>query len=122
MLPLAYIRNGEIYSARRIIQGDNMSNRQMRPIPKNSVDRHAFREMCRVFAEREIGPRWKQADDAKTFPRDFYVAAARAGLIGITAPEEVGGSGLGVYEEAIAMEEMAKVNPNLAVSVLVQNV
>src|SRR5690606_10441400 len=38
------------------------------------------------------------------------------------APEEIGGAALGAYEEAIAMEEMAKVNPNLAVSVLVQNV
>ena len=78
--------------------------------------------MCRAFAEREIGPRWKKADDDKTFPRDFYVAAARAGLIGITASEDVGGAALGAYEEAIAMEEMAKVNPNLAVAVLVQNV
>lgn len=99
-----------------------MSKRDQRPRPVNSIDREAFRDMCRVFAEREIGPRWKQADDDKTFPRDFYVAAARAGLIGITASEDVGGAGLGAYEEAIAMEEMAKVNPNLAVSVLVQNV
>jgi alkylation response protein AidB-like acyl-CoA dehydrogenase len=86
------------------------------------VDREAFRDMCRAFAQREIGPRWQKADADKQFPRDFYVAAARAGLIGITAPEEVGGAALGVYEEAIAMEEMAKVNPNLAVSVLIQNV
>lgn len=43
-------------------------------------------------------------------------------MIGITATEDVGGADLGAYEEAIAMEELAKVNPNLAVSVLVQNV
>jgi alkylation response protein AidB-like acyl-CoA dehydrogenase len=78
--------------------------------------------MCRRFSEREIGPRWKAADRDKRFPREFYVAAARAGLIGITAGEALGGSGLGCYEEAIAMEEMSKVNPNLAVAVLVQNV
>lgn len=50
------------------------------------------------------------------------MAAASAGLIGITASEDIGGAGLGSYEEAIAMEEMSRVNPNLAVSVLVQNV
>lgn len=99
-----------------------MSNRNQRERPVNSIDREVFRDMCRTFSEREIGPRWKQADDDKTFPRDFYVAAARAGLIGITASEDIGGAGLGAYEEAIAMEEMAKVNPNLAVAVLVQNV
>jgi alkylation response protein AidB-like acyl-CoA dehydrogenase len=99
-----------------------MSKREPRARPVNCVDRAAFREMCRVFAQREIGPRWQQADEHKRFPREFYVAAARAGLIGITAPESIGGAGLGAYEEAIAMEEMAKVNPNLAVAVLVQNV
>lgn len=99
-----------------------MNSNAPRPRPRNTVDREAFRDMCRAFAQREIGPRWKQADADKRFPRDFYVAAARAGLIGITAPEEIGGAALGAYEEAIAMEEMAKVNPNLAVSVLVQNV
>jgi alkylation response protein AidB-like acyl-CoA dehydrogenase len=78
--------------------------------------------MCRRFAEREIGPRWQEADRDKRFPRDFYVAAAKAGLIGITADEALGGGDLGCYEEAIAMEEMSKVNPNLAVAVLVQNV
>jgi alkylation response protein AidB-like acyl-CoA dehydrogenase len=93
-----------------------------RPRPANGVDREAFRDMCRRFAAREIGPRWKEADRDRRFPRDFYVAAARAGLIGITAPERVGGAALGCTEEAIAMEEMSKVNPNLAVAVLVQNV
>jgi alkylation response protein AidB-like acyl-CoA dehydrogenase len=99
-----------------------MTHNLYRPTPQNTVDREAFREMCRNFARREIEPRWRQADANKQFPRDFYVAAARAGLTGITAPEDIGGAALGAYEEAIAMEEMAKVNPNLAVSVLVQNV
>ena len=55
-------------------------------------------------------------------PRAAEILRATAGLIGITASPDVGGAGLGATEEAIAMEEMAKVNPNLAVSVLVQNV
>ena len=33
-----------------------------RRVPPNSVDREAFRDMCRKFAEREIKPRWQQAD------------------------------------------------------------
>ncbi|MFO1199337.1 MAG: acyl-CoA dehydrogenase family protein [Burkholderiaceae bacterium] len=93
-----------------------------RPRPANTVDRVAFRDMCRAFAQREIEPRWHAADRERRFPREFFEAAARAGLIGITASEDVGGSGLGSYEEAIAMEEMSRANPNLAVAVLVQNV
>ena len=97
-------------------------NSPARPVPVNTVDRTAFRDMCAHFARREIAPRWQEADRTRTFPREFLVAAARAGLIGITADESLGGAGLGCYEEAIAMEEMSKVNPNLAVAVLVQNV
>ena len=93
-----------------------------RPRPANTVDRVAFRDMCRAFAQREIEPRWHAADRERRVPREFFEAAARAGLIGITASEDVGGSGLGSYEEAIAMEEMSRANPNLAVAVLVQNV
>jgi len=94
----------------------------LRPVPSNHVDRTVFRDMCRVFAQREVAPRWQQADRERAFPRDFYVAMARAGLIGLTADESVGGAGLGATEEAIAMEEMSRVNPNLAVAMLVQNV
>jgi alkylation response protein AidB-like acyl-CoA dehydrogenase len=94
----------------------------LRPRPANSVDRGAFRDMCRRFAAAEIEPRWRQADRDRSFPRAFHEAAAAAGLIGITADESVGGAGLGSYEEAIAMEEMSRANPNLAVAVLVQNV
>ncbi len=97
-------------------------NRSHRRQPLKTVDRVQFRKMCARFAAAEIGPRWRIADRDKKFPREFYVAAARAGLIGITAPESVGGSELGSYEEAIALEEMSKVNPNLAVSILVQNI
>lgn len=90
--------------------------------PKNSVDDEAFRDMCRKFAEREIKPRWQQADRDAKFPREFYVAAAKAGLIGLHTPESLGGADLGVTEEAISIEEQAKVNPNLAIVALIQGV
>ena len=82
--------------------------------PLNTVDRVMFRDMCARFAAAEIEPRWRAADRDKQFPRDFYVAAAAAGLIGITAPDDVGGTGLGAYEEAIAMEEMGTPIANTA--------
>ena len=97
-------------------------NAPPRPTPVNAVDPETFRDMCRRFAAAEAAPRWQQADASRSFPRDFYAACAAAGLIGISAPEAVGGSALGCVEEAICMEEVARVNPNLAVTILVQNV
>ncbi len=100
----------------------NIDSHSIRRKPRNTVDRLAFRSACQQFAEREIEPRWRDADLAREFPRSFYEAAANAGLLGITSPEALGGSDLGVYEEAIAMEEMAKFNPNFAVAILSQYV
>ena len=50
-----------------------------RPRPANTVDRSAFRDMCRRFALAEIEPRWREADRQRTFPRAFYEAAAPPG-------------------------------------------
>ncbi|MEQ8731931.1 acyl-CoA dehydrogenase family protein [Roseitalea porphyridii] len=93
-----------------------------RPVPRNSVEEPVFRDMCRRFAAAEAEPRWEQADRERAFPRDFFRACSAAGLIGISAPEAIGGTDLGCVEEAVCMEEVARVNPNLAVSILVQNV
>lgn len=93
-----------------------------RRIPANTVGEREYRDLCAAFARKEIAPRWEQADRDRTFPRDFYVAAARAGLVGVALPEAVGGADLGATEEAILLEECSKANPNLAVALLVQEV
>ena len=42
-------------------------NSTARPVPVNTVDRTAFRDMCAHFARREIAPRWQEADRTRTF-------------------------------------------------------
>ncbi len=93
-----------------------------RRIPANSVGEREYRDLCAAFARKEITPRWEQADRDRVFPREFYVAAAKAGLVGVALPEAVGGADLGATEEAILLEECSKANPNLAVALLVQEV
>ncbi len=90
--------------------------------PAETVDRAMFRETCRRFAEREIAPIWQEADRESRFPRAFFTAAAKAGLIGIAAPAEVGGADLGVHEEAICIEECARVNPGVPNALIIQGV
>lgn len=97
-------------------------NSERRRTPSQTVDREAFRDNCRRFADQEIGPRWEAADRNKVFPREFYSAAASAGLIGISAPSAVGGSELGLVEEVICIEECCRINPNLATALIVQGV
>ena len=50
---------------------------------------------------------WAEKDEKHEFPWDFYKAFADAGWLGITMPEEYGGSGLGILEASLLLEEVA---------------
>lgn len=94
----------------------------MRRTPKNQVEDEVFRDLCRAYADKVIAPNWEQADETSVFPRQVYTEAASAGLLGITAPEDIGGGDLGSVQEAICLEECCKINPNLPISLLIQNI
>lgn len=51
---------------------------------------------------------WSEKDSKAEFPHEFHKAMAEGGWLGITMPEELGGSGLGVTEAAIMMNALAK--------------
>lgn len=67
----------------------------------------AIREGVRSVALRFPDEYWLMRDEDGAFPHEFHRAMAEAGWLGITMPEEYGGSGLGVTEAAIMMREVA---------------
>lgn len=63
-------------------------------------------------AARKVGERfgtgyWREQDEAKAFPKEFWRAVCGAGLCGVALPEAVGGSGLGMLEMALVIENLA---------------
>ena len=50
---------------------------------------------------------WSQKDKEHEFPWDFYQAMAEAGWLGIAIPEAYGGSGRGITEASLVLEEVA---------------
>jgi acyl-CoA dehydrogenase len=70
---------------------------------EHNLIREAVRRVCADFPDEY----WRQCDASHTFPTDFYRALAGAGWIGIAIPERYGGSGRGVTEAAIVLEEVA---------------
>ncbi len=50
---------------------------------------------------------WREKEEKGEFAEEFFKAIAKAGFFGIVIPEEYGGSGYGVTELLIAMEELA---------------
>ena len=56
------------------------------------------------FVRREVGPHLQEWEDTAAIPRSLHLAAAKAGLLGISFPEEVGGQG-GTLLDSVAMQE-----------------
>ena len=79
--------------------------------------RHAVRE----FAESEIRPHVMVWDEAQTFPMDLLPKLAALGLMGIQVPEAWGGAGMSALAYCVCIEELARVDPSIALSVAAHN-
>ncbi|OOV95604.1 acyl-CoA dehydrogenase family protein [Pseudomonas sp. MF4836] len=68
-----------------------------------------IRDSVRRFVEREILPDIDQWEEAETFPRELYLKAGAAGILGIGYPEALGGSHEGdVFAKIAASEELMR--------------
>ena len=63
----------------------------------------AVKRICANFTDEY----WSHKDTAGEFPHEFYAAMATDGWLGVTMPEDLGGSNLGVTEAAIMMNTVA---------------
>jgi alkylation response protein AidB-like acyl-CoA dehydrogenase len=71
----------------------------------------------REFAEAEIRPHVMEWDESQTFPLDVFHKLGDLGVLGAILPEEWGGSGYRYVDYEIVMEELARVDPSIALSV-----
>ncbi|MAD50031.1 MAG: acyl-CoA dehydrogenase family protein [Flavobacteriales bacterium] len=78
-------------------------------------------EMIRSFSEKEIVPFMKDWDDNQTFPVAVFKKLGELGLMGVLVPQEYGGSGFGYAEYVTAIEELAKVDPSIGLSMAAHN-
>ena len=65
--------------------------------------RESVRRLCLDFPDDY----WERCDHESTFPEQFFSAMAEAGWLGIVIPEVYGGSGKGITEAAVLLEEVA---------------
>lgn len=79
------------------------------------------RYSIREFAEAELKPHVSEWDEAQHFPIELLPSFAELGLTGIILPEEYGGAGMGYIEYATIIEELARVDPAIALSLAGHN-
>jgi alkylation response protein AidB-like acyl-CoA dehydrogenase len=80
-----------------------------------------IRDMVRRFTEQEITPHAEAWDETHHFPREIYHKMAELGLMGMTTPEEYGGSALSRLSNTLVYEELAKGEMATAVGLSVHN-
>ncbi|MEW6195902.1 MAG: acyl-CoA dehydrogenase family protein [Bacteroidota bacterium] len=81
----------------------------------------AIKNTIRDFAEKVIKPVVMEYDESEKFPIEILRQLGELGFMGILVPEKYGGAGLGYLEYAIIIEELAKVDPSIALSVAAHN-
>ncbi|HZP31492.1 MAG TPA: acyl-CoA dehydrogenase family protein, partial [Acidimicrobiia bacterium] len=81
-----------------------------------SAEHEAFRKVVRDFAEHEIAPHAERWDREQVFPLDAVQAMGRLGLFGLPFPERYGGSGADFTTLCLAIEELARVDSSVAIT------
>lgn len=80
-----------------------------------------LRATVREFCEREVKPHARKWDREERFPHEIVPRLAELGLLGIRIPAEYGGAEMDMLAYAIAVEECARVDGSLALTVASHN-
>jgi len=86
-----------------------------------SEDQQLLRDEVRRFAVERIQPGVAERDREHRFPVDIFQEMGEMGLLGMLVPEEYGGAGSDVLSYLLAIEEIARVDPAVAVTMSVTN-
>jgi alkylation response protein AidB-like acyl-CoA dehydrogenase len=86
-----------------------------------SEEQELLRRSVREFAETEMRPHVMEWDEAQHFPKELVPKLAGLGLMGIQFDERWGGAGMSAVDYCICIEELARVDPSVSLSVAAHN-
>ncbi|MCO5314989.1 MAG: acyl-CoA dehydrogenase family protein [Solirubrobacterales bacterium] len=79
-------------------------------------EQRLLQETVRDFARSEVAPVAEELDRTKTFPYEIVAKMAGMGLMGIPFPEQYGGAGADILSYALAVEELARIDSSVAIT------
>lgn len=86
-----------------------------------SESHREIQRMVREFCLEQVKPRARRWDETGEFPRDTVRQLGELGVLGISVPEELGGAGLDQLAVAVVVEEVARHDGSLALTVASHN-
>jgi len=93
----------------------------MSPLEERTDLQREIVRTAREFAANELAPHVEEWDRSGTFPREAVDALGRLGFLGMLIPEAWGGAGLDTVTYLLALEEIARVDASMAVTMSVHN-
>src|SRR5262249_37011239 len=79
-------------------------------------EQQQLKKTIREFVEAEIKPHVMEWDESQEFPVEAFRKLGGMGVLGAVFPEELGGTGYSYIDYAILIEELARVDPSIALS------
>ena len=79
-------------------------------------DLNQLKDTVYKFAQNEIAPLAKNVDENNQFPNFLWEKFGELGLLGITADEDYGGTGLNYLSHCIVMEEISRASASIGLS------
>jgi len=79
-----------------------------------TLEQQHLRKTVRAFCEAEIRPHVMEWDESQTFPDQVFRKLGEMGVLGAVFPEELGGSGYSYVDYSLVIEELARVDPSVA--------
>ncbi|WP_444464852.1 acyl-CoA dehydrogenase family protein [Rhodobacter capsulatus] len=76
----------------------------------------ALRDMVQAWARDRLAPMAASVDRDNLFPNELWAEMGALGLLGVTVPEDYGGSGMGYLAHVVATEEIARVSASISLS------
>lgn len=98
-----------------------VSRREVTPLTHLTTDEERFRERTRNFAQNYVMPLVFNMDESAELNKGLIEKIFEQGLMSIEIPIEYGGRGGSFFDSIMAIEEMAVVDPSVAVFIDVQN-
>src|SRR5215217_166972 len=82
-----------------------------------SDEQRDIQRLVRDFADGEVRPAAEELDRTKSFPYEIVAKLGKLGLMGIPHPHEYGGGGAGNLAYTLAIEELARVDSSVGITV-----